>query len=121
MSINALNGDLVGNSVTFNTKMVEGLYLYVKYTKGNETSVTLDFQINDEKHPSASEWFNIITLGDANAAEVYTVVLTTASTLYCVVPVPTPESADLLKVTFTYTGGSSGDIEVWANTTNKYA
>ena len=119
MSLTALNGTQEVNDITYNVKMVSGVYLYVKYTKGDESNVTITFTVNDEKHPNTeTDWFNVSERGANNTVQSYTVVLTASTS--CIIPVSTPESAYYLKASFAWNGGTSGDVEVWANNTNKY-
>jgi hypothetical protein len=125
MAITALNGTQnrgIDDSVeiTYNIKMVSGLYLYVYYDKivESEDGVELKFQVYDEKHPREA-WFYISGLNGSGAVTPISYKLITAGGF--VIPISTPESAELLTVIFSYLNGSSGNVDVWANTTNKYS
>ncbi|MDX8383149.1 MAG: hypothetical protein R8M45_03640 [Ghiorsea sp.] len=113
MAIIAHNGILTGTNVELNVGNFTAAYVYVKYTKGTETSVDLSFKMRDAHHPNQAESF-YITKVDATgilAREVFTM---NATDMY-LIPVPVPESADFLTLEFTFNGAASGTIETFFN------
>lgn len=118
MSITALNGSLIDtNKIEYDVKFNTILYLYVKYTKGDETSIDITFQVYDENNP-LSEEFYIIERKTDKTIEKYKFILTESGNY--IIPCPSPESAEFITIVIDYTGGSSGDIQIFGNSSNKY-
>jgi len=112
MALIAQTGLLSGNTITYYVSNYSAIYLYIKYTKGDETDVTLTFGIKDSKQPVPTDVFSLSKVVSGFVVPESTVLNTNGSYL---IPVPIPESADNLILTATYNGGSTGTVDVFSN------
>jgi hypothetical protein len=131
MSVTALNGTLTVVSpsavdVRWASTFVSGLYLYVDYTKGSETTVDVTFRTVDLFPPVSGAEYSITKLDHIPGptflnVQEYLIHLTGAPVRMCI-PIPSPESAAAMIARFTFTGSlaSSGSLTVFADTDNKY-
>jgi hypothetical protein len=125
MSVTALNGTLTTFStslyeVKWTTTFTTGMYLYINYTKGTETSLDLTFKaVDNTVSLSAGEYFITKIAPTTYIVEKFIVKLD-GTIPRIVVPVPVPDSADYLITQFTYIGTPSGTVTVFGATDNKY-
>jgi len=112
MALIAQTGLLSGNTITYYVSNYTAVYLYVKYTKGDETNVTLSFGMKDSKQPVPTDVFSLSKLVSGSIISETAILDTTGNYL---IPVPVPESADNLVLTATYTGGTTGVVDVFSN------
>ncbi len=121
MPVTRSNGTAISaTEIQWNCKMYSGLYLYCDYTKGTETSVTIDFTVTDDSEPTSGA-FSIIQVADSTGiVSKWTVTL--SSTMKAVIPVPLPECTDKVNAIFTFNtpGGSPGTIVVFGNMDDRY-
>jgi len=112
MALIAQSGLLSGNTITYYVSNYTALYLYIKYTKGNETDITLSFGIKDKKQPIPTDTFSLAKI-TAGAVAPETATISVAGNF--LVPVPIPESADNLVLTVTFNGGTTGIVDIFSN------
>ena len=106
--------------IEFNTNLTEGANLWINYTKGDETTITITFESQTTSHPVSADWFQYSVI-DPNSLEAtpYQVILNGSANY--VVSIPQPLGADNIAALFTYNDGSSGTIDVWMSTMNRYS
>ncbi len=106
--IKTINGIERDGKLYFNCRIFGGVYMYVDYVKGAETSYKLSFAVRDMKN-LAGGFYNLIDDG-----ALYEIELLTGKN---VVSLPVPESADELEVTLTPTGtpDASTLVKIYVN------
>lgn len=122
MAITATNGTVVSaTEINWNCKKYGGMYLFLNYTKGTETSVTVYFTVTDDTMPTGSGAFYITQITDLEGTLAKWSV-TLSSTDDVVIPVPLPECADTVSAVFSFNtpGATPGDLVVWANMADIY-
>ena len=114
MPVSAVNGKLVGNKVYYNVKPYDAVGLYLDYTKGDETDVTVNVLVKDEKGPDKE-----YPLRNRNLDPVS---FTFTESARACVPVEFPGSADTLvvEVSFKDSGAGEGTVEVYLNVSSVY-
>ena len=122
MPVTATNGTVISaTEVNWNCKMYDGMYLFINYTKGTETSVTVTFTVTDDTMPLGSGAFNITQITDTEGTlDDWSVVLSATNNV--VIPVPLPECADTVSAIFTFNtpGETPGTVVVWSNMADIY-
>jgi hypothetical protein len=108
--------------IQYNIVRYSGMYLYVNYTKGSESSVDFFFKASDSLFAASvppSGAYYVIKTNSSSVASQYFIRLT--STGKYVMPVPSPESADFLTAEIVFNGPDDGTINVFGNYDDSYA
>lgn len=115
MPLIAKSGVVSGNSVSFSIARYAGIFLYIDYSPGDETDCILEFSVIDTKNPDKNNFYYLVQ--DTNdGIKKYTLALTKTLSRY-VIPLPVPESADILKIDFNFIGASTeGTVGLFINT-----
>ena len=126
-TVTALNGTLSTATsgsglyeISWTTTFCSGLYLYIYYVKGTETSLDLAFKAIDNNSKILTNQFYITKLNSATLVVEKFICKLDGTIPRLIVPVPTPEAGDSIVVQFQFVGTPSGTLTVFGETDNKY-
>ena len=101
MNITNRNGEKVGDVIAENVSSYEGVYLYIDYTPGTEVQVIVKLAVKLSTNP-IDKFFAL--MADSDRFEIALVPG------QCVYPIPVPQLAETLQLTFDSLGDASAAV-----------
>jgi len=115
------NITLSDTAVSYNVRNNLGIYMYLDYTKGAETDITISFTIRDIKQSNLNllgSEYSLQTVTSLTGLNSTYQLQLSASGLY-MLPVNISESTEWLTANFVFTGSTAvagGSVKVFVNT-----
>jgi hypothetical protein len=101
MNITARNSTKVDDVLTMSVAHYQGVYLFIDYTPGDEVQVYLEFAVKLDTNP-IDKFFKLM----ANSRKLRIALVPGA----CVYPIPVPQLAQKLEVSFLALGDSTSAL-----------